>query len=366
MWFGIRNIMNNKKLLITGGAGFIGSAVIRHIIHNTNHSVINVDKLTYAGNLESLTSIESDTRYSFEQVDICNAHEIRRVFKKYKPDLVMHLAAESHVDRSIDGPGEFIKTNIVGTYILLEEARDYWSNLDGEKKENFRFHHVSTDEVYGDLEGTDDIFTEDSTYAPSSPYSASKASSDHLVRSWQRTFKFPSLVTNCSNNYGSYQFPEKLIPLIILNALEGKDLPVYGNGKQIRDWLYVDDHARALLCVALKGKIGETYNIGGHNELQNIDVVKTVCRILDELVPSKLDGVEHYEQLITYVSDRAGHDVRYAIDATKIANELNWTPDETFVTGIKKTVEWYLENKAWSEHVQDGSYQRERLGVIDS
>lgn len=366
MWFGIRNIMNNKKLLITGGAGFIGSAVIRHIIHNTSHSVINVDKLTYAGNLESLTSIESDRRYSFEQVDICNAHEIRRVFNKYQPDLVMHLAAESHVDRSIDGPGEFIKTNIVGTYLLLEEARHYWANLDSEKKENFRFHHVSTDEVYGDLEGTDDIFTEDSTYAPSSPYSASKASSDHLVRSWQRTYKFPTIVTNCSNNYGSYQFPEKLIPLIILNALEGKDLPVYGNGKQIRDWLYVDDHARALLCVALKGKIGETYNIGGHNEIQNIDVVKTVCRILDELVPTKLDGVEHYEQLITYVSDRVGHDVRYAIDATKIANELNWTPDETFVTGIKKTVEWYLENKAWSEHVQDGSYQRERLGVIDS
>ena len=358
--------MKNKKLLITGGAGFIGSAVIRHIIYNTNHNVVNVDKLTYAGNLESLTSIESDIRYTFEQVDICDANEIKRVFNEHQPDIVMHLAAESHVDRSIDGPGEFIQTNIVGTYILLEEARDYWSNLDSDKKNSFRFHHVSTDEVYGDLEGTDDLFTEDTPYAPSSPYSAAKASSDHLVRAWQRTFKFPTLITNCSNNYGPYQFPEKLIPLIILNALEGKDLPIYGNGKQIRDWLYVDDHARALLHVALTGKISETYNIGGHNELQNIDVVKTVCRILDELVPSNLDGIEQYEQLITYVGDRAGHDVRYAIDATKIDKELNWTPDETFATGIRKTVEWYLENTTWCDRVKDGSYQGERLGVIKS
>jgi dTDP-glucose 4,6-dehydratase len=355
-----------KKLLITGGAGFIGSAVIRHIINNTNHSVINVDKLTYAGNLESLVSVGNDSRYAFEQVDICDANEIKRVFDKHQPDIVMHLAAESHVDRSIDGPGEFIQTNIVGTYILLEEARDYWSNLDSDKKNSFRFHHVSTDEVYGDLEGTDDLFTEDTPYAPSSPYSAAKASSDHLVRAWQRTFKFPTLITNCSNNYGPYQFPEKLIPLIILNALEGKDLPIYGNGKQIRDWLYVDDHARALLHVALTGKISETYNIGGHNELQNIDVVKTVCRILDELVPSNLDGIEQYEQLITYVGDRAGHDVRYAIDATKIDKELNWTPDETFATGIRKTVEWYLENTTWCDRVKDGSYQGERLGVIKS
>jgi len=286
------------------------------------------------------------------------------VFNEHQPDIVMHLAAESHVDRSIDGPGEFIQTNIIGTYVLLEEARDYWSNLEGDKKDSFRLHHVSTDEVYGDLEGTDDLFTEETSYAPSSPYSAAKASSDHLVRAWQRTFKFPTLITNCSNNYGPYQFPEKLIPLIILNALEGKDLPIYGNGKQIRDWLYVDDHARALLHVALTGEIGETYNIGGHNELQNIDVVRTVCSILDELVPSKLDGIEQYEQLITYVGDRAGHDVRYAIDATKIANELNWTPDETFETGIKKTVQWYLDNKTWHEHVQDGSYQGERLGVV--
>ena len=356
---------NYKKLLITGGAGFIGSAIIRHIINNTDHHVVNVDKLTYAGNLESLTSIEDNERYVFEQVDICDASEIRRVFNEYQPDIVMHLAAESHVDRSIDGPGEFIQTNIVGTYVLLEEARDYWSNIDDNKKETFRFHHVSTDEVYGDLKGMDDLFTEDTPYAPSSPYSAAKASSDHLVRAWQRTFKFPTLITNCSNNYGPYQFPEKLIPLIILNALEGKDLPIYGDGKQIRDWLYVDDHARALLHVALTGEIGETYNIGGHNEMQNIDVVKTVCSILDELIPSELEGIGNYKELITYVTDRAGHDVRYAIDASKIADELEWVPDETFESGIKKTIRWYLDNMTWCQHVQDGSYMRERLGVIE-
>ena len=355
-----------KKILITGGAGFIGSSLIRHIINNTDHSVINIDKLTYAGNLESLSLIENDERYVFELVDICNANEIKRVFKKYQPDIVMHLAAESHVDRSIDDPTEFIQTNIIGTYVLLEGARDYWSNLDIGKKDNFRFHHISTDEVYGDLEDKDILFTEESPYAPSSPYSATKASSDHLVRAWQRTFKFPTLITNCSNNYGPFQFPEKLIPLIILNALEGKDLPIYGNGKQIRDWLYVDDHARALLHVALTGKISETYNIGGHNELQNIDVVKTICVILDELVPSNLDGIDKYEQLITYVGDRAGHDVRYAIDATKIAKKLNWMPDETFVSGIRKTIEWYLQNAIWCNRVKDGSYQGERLGVLKS
>ena len=354
--------MTSKKLLITGGAGFIGSAVIRHIIDNTNHIVINVDKLTYAGNLESLALVEDHANYAFEQVDICDGDAIKRVFNEHQPDIVMHLAAESHVDRSIDGPGEFIQTNIVGTYVLLEQARAYWTKLKGDKKNNFRFHHVSTDEVYGDLEGTDDLFTEDTAYAPSSPYSAAKASSDHLVRAWQRTFNFPTLITNCSNNYGPYQFPEKLIPLIILNALEGKDLPIYGNGKQIRDWLYVDDHARALLHVALTGEISETYNIGGHNEMQNIEVVKTVCGILDELVPSKLDGIKQYEELITYVGDRAGHDIRYAIDATKIDKELGWIPDETFKTGIRKTVQWYLDNKVWCKHVQDGSYQRERLG----
>ncbi|MDB9733860.1 dTDP-glucose 4,6-dehydratase [Porticoccaceae bacterium] len=352
------------KFLITGGAGFIGSAVIRHIIENTDHSILNIDKLTYAGNLNSLSSIENDKRYEFEKVDICDATEIKRVFNKWQPEIVMHLAAESHVDRSIDGPAEFIQTNIIGTYVLLEEARHYWSKLNIDKKDHFRFHHVSTDEVYGDLKDTDELFTEDTPYAPSSPYSATKASSDHLVRAWKRTFKLPTIITNCSNNYGPYQFPEKLIPLVILNALEGKDIPVYGNGRQIRDWLYVDDHARALLNVALMGKVGETYNIGGHNEIQNIDVVKTVCRILDHLMPSNLDGIDKYEQLISFVGDRAGHDIRYAINATKIADELNWMPEETFRTGIKKTVEWYLDNKIWCHKVQDGSYQRERLGVM--
>lgn len=356
--------VRSKKILITGGAGFIGSALIRHIINKTDHEVVNVDKLTYAGNLESLTSIDSNVRYTFEQVDICDTNEINRVFKEHQPDIIMHLAAESHVDRSIDGPGEFIKTNIIGTYVLLNKARDYWYNLETDKKHNFRFHHVSTDEVYGDLEETDNLFTEDTPYAPSSPYSASKASADHLVRAWRRTFKLPTLITNCSNNYGPYQFPEKLIPLVILNALEGKDLPIYGNGKQIRDWLYVDDHARALLHVALTGEIGETYNIGGHNELKNIEVVKTICRILDELVPSKFYGIEKYEQLITYVADREGHDVRYAIDASKITNKLNWTPDETFATGIKKTIQWYLDNKIWCKKVQDDVYKSKKLGAI--
>ncbi len=355
-----------KKLLITGGAGFIGSAVIRHIINNTNHSVVNVDKLTYAGNLESLITVENNDRYTFEQVDICHTNEIKRLLNEHQPDIIMHLAAESHVDRSIDGPEEFIQTNIVGTYVLLEESRNYWNKLKGNKKDNFKFHHVSTDEVYGDLEGLDDLFTEETAYAPSSPYSAAKASSDHLVRAWQRTFKLPTLITNCSNNYGPYQFPEKLIPLIILNALEGKNLPVYGNGKQIRDWLYVDDHARALLHVALTGEIAETYNIGGHNEMQNIDVIKTVCSILDELVPCKHAKINRYDQLITYVDDRVGHDVRYAIDASKIDNELGWTPNETFSTGIRKTVQWYLNNSAWCNHVKDGSYQGERLGLVNS
>jgi dTDP-glucose 4,6-dehydratase len=355
---------SNKKLLITGGAGFIGSAVIRHIINNTNHNVVNVDKLTYAGNLESLSLVEGSDRYVFEKADICDMKAIKRIFSEHQPDIIMHLAAESHVDRSIDKPGEFIQTNIVGTYVLLEVAKDYWSSLIGSKKNNFKFHHVSTDEVYGDLEGVNGLFTEETPYAPSSPYSAAKASSDHLVRAWQRTFKFPTLITNCSNNYGPYQFPEKLIPLVILNALEGKDLPIYGNGKQTRDWLYVDDHASALLHVALIGKIGETYNIGGHNELQNIDVVKSVCNILDDLVPSKHSNIVKYQQLITYVDDRSGHDIRYAVDATKISNELNWIPNETFETGIKKTVQWYLDNITWCEHVKDGSYQGERLGVI--
>lgn len=355
----------NSLILITGGAGFIGSALIRYIIRETQHRVVNIDKLTYAGNLESLESIELSDRYIFVKEDICNRRNIKSIFKKYQPDIVIHLAAESHVDRSIDGPGAFIQTNIVGTYSLLEEARDYWVHLDLQKKVRFRFHHVSTDEVFGDLNGTNRLFREDSHYSPSSPYSASKASSDHLVRAWHRTFKFPIIISNCSNNYGPFQFPEKLIPLIILNALKGKSLPIFGDGKQIRDWLYVDDHAKALLKVALKGKVGESYNIGGNNEMQNIDVVKIVCSILDELSPCKIKGINRYQQLIIYVEDRAGHDVRYAIDASKLANELDSTPEESFNSGIRKTVQWYLENLSWCERVQDGSYMGERLGVIN-
>ena len=414
--------LNSLKILVTGGAGFIGSAVIRHIINDTDYSVVNVDKLTYAGNLESLVSVSDNPRYAFEQVDICDAAELKRVFTQHKPDIVMHLAAESHVDRSIDGPGEFIQTNIVGTYTLLEQARAYWAGLQANKKASFRFHHISTDEVYGDLPHPDEqagelpLFTETTAYAPSSPYSASKAASDHLVRAWLRTYSLPTLVTNCSNNYGPYHFPEKLIPLVILNALEGKPLPVYGKGNQIRDWLYVEDHARALVLVATQGKIGETYNIGGHNEKQNIEVVKTICDILDELdrrglqprddsnqnviaseaKPTKsarnavepesqeiatafglamtppviarsdsdvaISSISSYKDLITYVAERTGPDMRYAIDASKIQRELGWTPQETFESGIRKTVQWYLDNQAWCQHVQDCSYQRERLG----
>ncbi|CAH1553149.1 dTDP-glucose 4,6-dehydratase [Vibrio rotiferianus] len=350
------------KILVTGGAGFIGSAVIRHIIRSTQDVAINLDKLTYAGNLESLSEIDSSERYYFEQVDICDRVELDRVFALHQPDLVMHLAAESHVDRSIDGPAAFIETNVMGTYHLLEAARQYWSTMDETRKAAFRFHHISTDEVYGDLEGTDDLFTETTSYAPSSPYSASKASSDHLVRAWQRTYGFPTLVTNCSNNYGPYHFPEKLIPLMILNALDGKPLPVYGDGMQIRDWLFVEDHARALYKVVTEGEIGETYNIGGHNEKANIEVVKTICSLLEEFRPNKPEGIDSYEALITYVKDRPGHDVRYAIDATKIAQELNWTPEETFESGIRKTVEWYLNNQQWWQRVLDGSYSLERLG----
>lgn len=351
------------KILVTGGAGFIGSAVVRHIINDTQDSVINVDKLTYAGNLESLESVCDNPRYFFEQVDICDKAQLERVFSTHQPDAVMHLAAESHVDRSIDGPAAFIETNIVGTYTLLEVTRAYWNNLPSEKKQNFRFHHISTDEVYGDLEGTDDLFTEMTPYAPSSPYSASKASSDHLVRAWLRTYGLPTIVTNCSNNYGPFHFPEKLIPLMILNALEGKKLPVYGNGMQIRDWLFVEDHARALYKVVTKGVVGETYNIGGHNEKANIEVVRTICSLLEEFVPNKPQGVVKYEDLITYVTDRPGHDVRYAIDAGKISRELGWVPQETFESGIRKTVEWYLSNKKWWGRVLDGSYNFERLGT---
>ncbi|OSI18423.1 dTDP-glucose 4,6-dehydratase [Neisseria dumasiana] len=351
------------KFLITGGAGFIGSAVIRHIINHTQDSVVNLDKLTYAGNLESLASVADNPRYTFEQADICDRSALEWIFLHHQPDAVMHLAAESHVDRSIDGPAAFIETNIVGTYTLLEAARAYWQNMPSEKQASFRFHHISTDEVYGDLHGTDDLFTETTPYAPSSPYSASKASSDHLVRAWRRTYGLPCLITNCSNNYGPYHFPEKLIPLMILNAIGGRPLPVYGNGLQIRDWLFVEDHARALYAVITQGKIGETYNIGGHNEKTNLEVVQTVCKLLEELMPEKPAGVRAYEDLITFVEDRPGHDVRYAIDAAKINHELGWKPEETFESGIRKTVAWYLNNRGWWQRVLDGSYRLERLGV---
>ncbi len=348
-------MLGKMKFLITGGAGFIGSAVVRHIILNTEHEVLNVDKLTYAGNLESLALVEGNVRYSFSQTDICDKAALDKLFESFKPDAVMHLAAESHVDRSISGPMEFMQTNIIGTYQLLEAARQYWNSLEEEQKEKFRFHHISTDEVYGDLEGTTDLFTEVTPYAPSSPYSASKASSDHLVRAWNRTYGLPTIITNCSNNYGPYHFPEKLIPLVILNALEGKALPIYGKGDQIRDWLFVEDHAKALYKVVTEGGVGETYNIGGHNEKQNIEVVKTICKILDELKPQANN--QSYETLITFVKDRPGHDLRYAIDASKIGRELGWIPEETFETGIRKTVEWYLSNTEWVNRVKSGEYQ---------
>lgn len=349
------------KILVTGGAGFIGSAVVRHIINNTEDSVVNVDKLTYAGNLESLAEVSGNERYAFVQADICDRAALDDIFATHQPDAVMHLAAESHVDRSITGPAEFIETNIVGTYTLLEAARAYWSQMSDERKAGFRFHHISTDEVYGDLPHPDEcevgevlpLFTETTSYAPSSPYSASKASSDHLVRAWQRTYGLPCIVTNCSNNYGPYHFPEKLIPLVILNALEGKNLPVYGKGDQIRDWLYVEDHARALYTVVTQGVLGETYNIGGHNEKKNLDVVLTICDLLDEMVPKNTS----YREQITYVADRPGHDRRYAIDASKISHELNWKPQETFESGIRKTVEWYLTNQPWVDNIKSGAYK---------
>lgn len=331
------------NILVTGGAGFIGSAVIRKLINHSLHSIVNVDKLTYAGNLQALSVISDSPRYCFEQVDICNYPELTELFLMYQPDCVLHLAAESHVDRSISGPAEFIQTNIVGTSNLLEAARSYWSSLSTEKKATFRFHHISTDEVFGDLADSNGFFTEESAYAPSSPYSASKASADHLVRAWHRTYGLPTIITNCSNNYGPYQYPEKLIPLIINNALSGKPLLIYGDGSQIRDWLYVDDHVDALLCVLEKGTIGETYLIGGHNEQRNIDVVRLICSLLDELVPCRLEGIERYEELIRFAPDRPGHDRRYAIDASKIKNNLSWTPKENFISGMRKTVEWYLQ-----------------------
>ena len=351
------------KILVTGGAGFIGSAVVRHIIENTLDEVRVVDCLTYAGNLESLAPVAGSERYSFSQTDITDAAAVAVQFSEFRPDIVMHLAAESHVDRSIDGPAAFIQTNVIGTFTLLEAARHYWSGLGEAQKQAFRFHHISTDEVYGDLHGTDDLFTEETPYAPSSPYSASKAGSDHLVRAWNRTYGLPVVVTNCSNNYGPYHFPEKLIPLTILNALAGKPLPVYGNGEQIRDWLYVEDHARALYKVATEGKSGETYNIGGHNERKNIDVVRTICAILDTVVAQKPGNITHFADLITFVTDRPGHDLRYAIDAAKIQRDLGWVPQETFESGIEKTVHWYLNNQTWWQRVLDGSYAGERLGL---
>jgi len=350
------------KILITGGAGFIGSAVVRYLINNTKEQVINIDKLTYAGNLESLVDVSCSERYSFIQADICDKNALEQIFTQHQPDVVMHLAAESHVDRSITGPAEFINTNIVGTYTLLEVVRAYWNQLaDENRKSNFRFHHISTDEVYGDLPHPDEcggnnelpLFTEKTSYAPSNPYSASKASSDHLVRAWHRTYGLPCIVTNCSNNYGPYHFPEKLIPLVILNALEGKNLPIYGKGDQIRDWLYVEDHARALYTVLSEGVIGETYNIGGHNEKKNLDVVLTICDLLDEIVPKN----QSYREQITYVKDRPGHDRRYAIDASKISHELGWKPEETFESGIRKTVLWYLDNQTWVDNIKSGAYK---------
>ena len=355
----MKSAMDQNRILITGGAGFIGSAVIRFLINETNHRVSNLDKLTYAGNLESLASISDNSRYEFTQGDVCDRALVSKLFAEFKPDVVMHLAAESHVDRSIDGPAEFIQTNIVGTLVMLECARQYWKGL--AVGNSFRFHHISTDEVYGSLDDKS-LFTEETAYDPSSPYSASKASADHLVQAWHRTYGLPVYITNCSNNYGPYQFPEKLIPLMILNALEGKPLPLYGSGQQIRDWLHVEDHARALYKVVTEGKVGETYNIGGHNEKTNLQVVHAICDILEELRPSTHLAQKTYHDLVSYVTDRPGHDQRYAIDASKIQKGLGWVPAETFETGLRKTVEWYLENADWCQDVQDGSYQRQRLG----
>ena len=350
------------KILVTGGAGFIGSSVIRTILNQTNHEVVNLDKLTYAGNLDSLSGVTHLQSYRHEQSDICDANALTRVFQQHKPNCVMHLAAESHVDRSIEGPSDFINTNIVGTFNLLDVSRSYYLSLEEGKKEQFLFHHISTDEVYGDLESTNDLFTEETPYSPSSPYSASKAASDHLVRAWGRTYGLPIIITNCSNNYGPYHFPEKLIPHVILNAIHGKPLPIYGDGSQIRDWLYVEDHAKALIKVVTEGAIGETYNIGGHNEKTNLEVVNTICDLLEELAPDKPINVKSYRDLITFVKDRPGHDVRYAIDASKIERELGWVPKETFKTGLRKTVQWYLDNRQWWKRVLSGDYRLERLG----
>jgi dTDP-glucose 4,6-dehydratase len=349
-----------KRILVTGGAGFIGSAVARHLIAETDHQVLVLDKLTYAGNLDSLRPVENNPRYGFVQADILDAPRMREVMASFRPDLVMHLAAESHVDRSIDGPGAFIQTNVVGTYTLLQAALAHWQSLSGAEREAFRFHHVSTDEVFGSL-GQEGYFTESTAYDPRSPYSASKAASDHLVRAWHHTFGLPVVVSNCSNNYGPYHFPEKLIPLVILNALEGKPLPVYGDGSNVRDWLYVEDHARALVRIAEAGRVGESYNVGGHNEKTNLEVVRTICSVLDDIAPDARIGPR--DGLITFVKDRPGHDKRYAIDPGKMARELGWAPQETFETGLAKTVRWYLDNRSWWERIRSGVYQGQRLGA---
>lgn len=349
--------------LVTGGAGFIGSAVVRYLLGNTDATVINVDKLTYAGNLESIAGCLRSNRHHFFRTDICDGRKLREIFAKYRPNFVMHLAAESHVDRSIDGPSDFVMTNVVGTCTMLEAAREFWAGLSSPDRDNFRFLHVSTDEVYGDLGHTGALFNEATPYRPSSPYSASKAGSDHLVRAWHRTFGLPIVLTNCSNNYGPFQFPEKLIPLAILNAVEGKEIPVYGDGENIRDWLFVEDHVDALVRTVLKGQPGETYLVGGRSQVRNIDVVKTICAVLDEVRPRVCATSEKYESLIQFVPDRPGHDFCYGIDFSKFSNELGWAPKESFGTGIRKTVQWYLDNLEWCRHVQDGSYRRERLGL---
>jgi len=352
------------KILLTGGAGFIGSAVVRELIENTDHTVINIDSLSYAGNLESLAAVANSPRYHFAHISIIDRSALDAIFVKHQPDVVMHLAAESHVDRSIDDPNQFIQTNITGTYTLLEAARSYWTALPEALKASFRFHHISTDEVYGDLHGAEDLFLETTPYAPSSPYSASKAASDHLVRAWQRTYGLPTLITNCSNNYGPYHFPEKLIPHMILNALAGKPLPIYGDGLQVRDWLFVEDHARALIHVVTMGVVGETYNIGGHNEQKNITVVRNICALLDELAGvRKPAGIAKYADLISFVKDRPGHDARYAINAGKVERELGWRPVETFESGLRKTVQWYLANEPWWQRVLSGAYRLERAGI---